>query len=364
MKQLGHEPPLYLSFVLSTLLLAGPGRDFYAKGFPALWRGRPDMNSLVATGTMSAYLYSVVATFLPHLLPAGAIHVYYEAACVIVTLILFGRLLEARAKGRTSEAIRALARLQPKTARILRGGETMEIAIDDVSVGDLVLVRPGEKIPTDGEVTQGSSYVDESMITGEPAPVAKAIGAQVTGATVNTTGAFTFRATRVGADTTLAGIVRMVEQAQGAKLPIQALVDRVTGVFVPVVLAIAGLTFVVWMILGPEPRLTYALVNAVAVLIIACPCAMGLATPAAIMTGTGRAAELGILFRKGEALQTLRDVTLIAFDKTGTLTRGKPELTDLVTTPSKFPRGGKRLRNLSRLGFLIRSRRPCMAEMA
>ena len=351
MNQVGHEPPLYLSFVLSTLLLAGPGRDFYAKGFPALWRGRPDMNSLVATGTMSAYLYSVVATFLPHLLPAGAIHVYYEAACVIVTLILFGRLLEARAKGRTSEAIRALARLQPKTARILRGGETMEIAIDDVSVGDLVLVRPGEKIPTDGEVTQGSSYVDESMITGEPAPVAKAIGAQVTGATVNTTGAFTFRATRVGADTTLAGIVRMVEQAQGAKLPIQALVDRVTGVFVPAVLAIAGLTFVVWMILGPEPRLTYALVNAVAVLIIACPCAMGLATPAAIMTGTGRAAELGILFRKGEALQTLRDVTLIAFDKTGTLTRGKPELTDLVTTPSKFPHGGKRLSNLSRPGF-------------
>ncbi len=351
MNQIGHEPPLYLSFVLSTLLLAGPGRDFYAKGFPALWRGRPDMNSLVATGTMSAYLYSVVATFLPRLRPAGAIHVYYEAACVIVTLILFGRLLEARAKGRTSEAIRALARLQPKTARILRGDETIEIAIDDVSVGDLVLVRPGEKIPTDGEVTQGSSYVDESMITGEPAPVAKTTGAQVTGATVNTTGAFTFRATRVGADTTLAGIVRMVEQAQGAKLPIQALVDRVTGVFVPVVLSIAGLTFAVWMILGPEPRLTYALVNAVAVLIIACPCAMGLATPAAIMTGTGRAAELGILFRKGEALQTLRDVTLIAFDKTGTLTRGKPELTDLVTTPSKFPRGGKRLSNLSRFGF-------------
>ena len=264
---------------------------------------------------------------------------------------MFGRLLEARAKGRTSEAIRALARLQPKTARILRGGETMEIAIDDVSVGDLVLVRPGEKIPTDGEVTQGSSYVDESMITGEPAPVAKTIGAQVTGTTVNTTGAFTFRATRVGADTTLAGIVRMVEQAQGAKLPIEALVDRVTGVFVPVVLAIAGLTFVVWMILGPEPRLTYALVNAVVVLIIACPCAMGLATPAAIMTGTGRAAELGILFRKGEALQALCDVTLIAFDKTGTLTRGKPELTDLVTIPSKFPRGGKRLSNLSRPGF-------------
>ena len=353
MSQLGHQAPLYLSFVLATLVLAGPGRDFYRKGFPALWRRRPDMNALVATGTMSAYLYSVVATFAPFLLPEGAIHVYYEPACVIVTLILFGRLLEARAKGRTSEAIRTLARLQPKTAHILRGAETIEIPIEDVSVGDLVLVRPGERIPTDGDVTQGSSYVDESMITGEPTPVAKTVGSQVTGATVNTTGAFTFRATRVGADTTLAGIIRMVEQAQGAKLPIQALVDRVTAVFVPIVLGIAALTFVIWMVIGPEPRLTYALVNAVAVLIIACPCAMGLATPAAIMTGTGRAAELGILFRKGEALQTLRDVTLIAFDKTGTLTRGKPELTDFVMIAPEFRHGARRFKSLSRLGFLF-----------
>jgi len=333
MAHISHQATLYVSFILSTLLLAGPGLPFYEKGFPALLRGQPDMNALVATGTMSAYLYSVVATFMPQLLPAGAVNVYYEAACVIVTLILFGRFLEARAKGRTSEAIRALARLQPKTAHIQRDGETIEIAIEEVRVGDLLLVRPGEKIPTDGVVTQGASYVDESMITGEPTPVAKAEGAQVTGATVNTTGAFTFRATRVGSDTTLAGIIRMVEQAQGAKLPIQALVDRVTGVFVPAVMAIAALTFVIWMAVGPEPRLTYALVNAVAVLIIACPCAMGLATPAAIMTGTGRAAELGVLFRKGEALQTLRDVTLIAFDKTGTLTRGRPGLTDLWLAP-------------------------------
>jgi heavy metal translocating P-type ATPase len=330
MQILGHQTPLYVSFLLATLVLAGPGRQFYVKGFPALLRGRPDMNALVATGTISAYLYSVLVTFAPSLLPRGAANVYYESACVIVTLILFGRFLEARAKGRTSEAIRALARLQPKTARVLRGGETVEVPIDDVVVGDLIAIRPGERIPTDGTVTQGSSYVDESMVTGEPTPVAKNVGSQVTGATVNTTGAFTFQATRVGADTVLAGIIRMVEQAQGAKLPIQALVDRVTGVFVPIVFAMAAATFVAWLAFAPQGDISYALVNAVAVLIIACPCAMGLATPAAIMTGTGRAAELGILFRKGEALQSLRDVTLIAFDKTGTLTRGRPELTDLA----------------------------------
>jgi len=333
MAHLGHQTVNGISLVLASMVLAGPGFVFYRRGIPALLRGQPDMNALVATGTLSAYLYSVVATVAPWLLPEGAVNVYFEAATVIVTLILFGRFLEARAKGRTSEAIRALAGLQPKTAHIERDGASVEIPIEEVRAGDIVLVRPGEKIPTDGVVTQGASYVDESMITGEPAPVAKGVGAPVTGATVNTTGAFSFRATRVGADTTLAGIIRMVEQAQGAKLPIQAMVDRVTAVFVPVVLAIAALTFAVWMVVGPEPRLTYALVNAVAVLIIARPCAMGLATPAAIMTGTGRAAELGVLFRKGEALQTLRDVTLIAFDKTGTLTFGKPRLTDLIPAP-------------------------------
>jgi Cu+-exporting ATPase len=333
MAAVGEEMLRQLSFLFATLVLFGPGLVFFQKGVPALLRGQPDMNALVAVGTLSAYLYSFVATFLPHLLPQGAVNVYYEAAVVIVTLILFGRFLEARAKGRTSEAIRALAKLQPKTARVERNGESVDVNIDDVRVGDIVLVRPGERIPTDGTVTAGASYVDESMVTGEPAPVSKAVGAAVTGATVNGSGAFSFRATRVGADTTLAGIIRMVEQAQGAKLPIQAMVDRVTAVFVPAVFAVAALTFLVWMLVGPEPRLTHALVNAVAVLIIACPCAMGLATPAAIMTGTGRAAELGVLFRKGEALQTLQEVTLIAFDKTGTLTFGKPRLTDLVPAP-------------------------------
>jgi P-type Cu+ transporter len=335
MATIGEETIRHLSFLLATLVLFGPGAVFFVKGVPALLRGQPDMNALVAVGTLSAYLYSFVATFMPQLLPHGADQVYYEAAVVIVTLILFGRYLEARAKGRTSEAIRALAKLAPKTARIERGGETVDVDIDEVHVGDIVLVRPGERIPTDGVVTAGASYVDESMVTGEPAPVAKAVGANVTGATVNGSGAFSFRATRVGADTTLAGIIRMVEQAQGAKLPIQAMVDRVTAVFVPAIFAIAALTFIVWMLVGPEPRLTYALVSAVAVLIIACPCAMGLATPAAIMTGTGRAAELGVLFRKGEALQTLQDVTLIAFDKTGTLTFGKPRLTDLAPSPGE-----------------------------
>jgi Cu+-exporting ATPase len=335
MNIIGEDLIRQLSFLLATLVLFGPGLVFFQKGVPALLRRQPDMNALVAVGTLSAYLYSVVATFLPQWLPAGAAHVYYEAAVVIVTLILFGRFLEARAKGRTSEAIRALARLQPKTARVERDGATVDVNIDDVHVGDIVLVRPGERIPTDGVVTSGSSYVDESMVTGEPAPVAKSAGAAVTGATVNGSGAFSFKATRVGADTTLAGIIRMVEQAQGAKLPIQAMVDQVTAVFVPAVFALAGLTFLIWMLVGPEPRLTYALVSAVAVLIIACPCAMGLATPAAIMTGTGRAAELGVLFRKGEALQTLQDVTLIAFDKTGTLTFGKPRLTDLLPAPGE-----------------------------
>jgi heavy metal translocating P-type ATPase len=331
MARLGHELPLYLSFAFTTMVLAGPGRPFYAKGFPALWRGHPDMNALVALGTSAAYLYSAIATFAPGALPSGAANVYYESACVIVTLILFGRTLEARAKGRTSEAIRALAQLQPKTARVQRDGEEVETQIDEVIVGDLVVIRPGERIPTDGVVVDGASHIDESMITGEPLPVAKRIGDEITGGTVNTTGAFTFRATRVGADTALAGIIRMVEQAQGAKLPIQALADRVTAVFVPAVLGIALLTLCAWLAFGPQRDVSFALVNAVAVLIIACPCAMGLATPAAIMTGTGRAAELGILFRKGEALQSLRDVTLICFDKTGTLTRGKPELTDLET---------------------------------
>jgi Cu+-exporting ATPase len=326
---LGQQTNWYLQFALTTLVLFGPGLRFFLKGVPALLRGAPDMNSLVAVGTAAAYGYSLVATFAADVLPAGTANVYFEAAAVIVTLILLGRMLEARAKGRTSQAIKRLVGLQAKTARVERNGTTLEIPLDQVATGDIVIVRPGEKIAVDGEVVSGASYVDESMITGEPVPVAKEAGAEVVGGTINKTGAFSFRVTQVGASTVLAQIIRLVEQAQGSKLPIQALVDKVTMWFVPAVMAAAALTFLVWLVFGPDPALTFALVNAVAVLIIACPCAMGLATPTSIMVGTGRAAELGVLFRKGEALQVLRDVTLVAVDKTGTLTKGRPELTDL-----------------------------------
>jgi len=333
MGTLGHRTSWHLQFALTTLVLFGPGLRFFRKGVPALLRRSPDMNTLVVLGTSAAYAYSVAATFLPGLLPAGMANVYYEAAAVIVTLILLGRFLEAKAKGRTSEAIKRLVGLQAKTARVVRNGQALEIPLDQVLAGDVVQVRPGEKIPVDGEVVEGSSFVDESMITGEPVPVQKGQGAEVVGGTINKTGTFTFRATRIGADTVLAQIIRMVEQAQGSKLPIQALVDRVTAWFVPAVMAAAALTFMVWLVFGPDPALTFALVNAVAVLIIACPCAMGLATPTSIMVGTGRAAELGVLFRQGEALQSLKEIGVVALDKTGTLTQGRPELTDFVTTP-------------------------------
>ncbi len=330
MSVLGQQTSWYIQFVLATLVLFGPGLRFFRKGVPALLRGAPDMNSLVSVGTAAAYGYSLVATFLPGVLPQGSANVYFEASTVIVTLILLGRTLEARAKGRTSQAIKRLVGLQPKTARVERNGETVDIPLDQVTVGDVVLVRPGEKIPVDGLVVEGASYVDESMITGEPVPVSKGEGAAVVGGTINKTGGFSFRVTKVGANTVLAQIIHLVQEAQGSKLPIQTLVDKVTMWFVPAVMAAATLTFLIWLVFGPSPALTFALVNAVAVLIIACPCAMGLATPTSIMVGTGRAAEFGILFRKGEALQALRDVSVIALDKTGTLTKGHPELTDLV----------------------------------
>ncbi|MCE8003634.1 heavy metal translocating P-type ATPase [Billgrantia ethanolica] len=329
---LGHQTSAYIQMVLTTLVLFGPGLRFFRIGFPALLHGRPDMNSLVALGTSAAWSYSLVAMFAPGLLPAGTANLYFEAAAVIASLILLGRYLEARSKGRTSEAIKRLMGLQAKTARVLRDGEVVEIPLDQVQQNDIVQVRPGEKIAVDGEVVEGASYVDESMITGEPVPVEKTPGAQVVGGTINKTGAFSFRATNVGADTVLAQIIRMVESAQGAKLPIQALVDKVTAWFVPIVIAIALLTCIAWLTLGPGPAISFALVNAVAVLIIACPCAMGLATPTSIMVGTGRAAEIGVLFRKGEALQTLRHAKVVALDKTGTLTKGRPELTDLMVT--------------------------------
>ena len=309
---LGLQTGWYIQFALTTVALFGPGLRFYKKGIPALARLGPDMNSLVSLGTLSAYGYSLVATFAPALLPAGTVNVYYEPAAVIVTLILLGRYLEHGARGRTSQAIETLLGLQAKTARVVRDGAHVELPLDQVVGGDEIVVRPGERIPVDAKVLEGSSFVDESMITGEPVPVSKGPGDEVVGATVNTTGSLTLRATRVGSDAVLAQIVRMVEDAQGAKLPIQALADKITMWFVPAVMAIAALTFVAWWVLGPEPALTFALVNAVAVLIIACPCAMGLATPTSIMVGTGRGAELGVLFRRGDALQSLSEAKVIA----------------------------------------------------
>ena len=328
---IGTQNSWLLQFVLTTLVLLFPGREFYTKGIPVLLRGAPDMNSLVAVGTMAAYLFSIVATFFPDLLPQSSRNVYYEAAAVIVALILLGRLLEARAKGRTSEAIQRLLSLQPPTARVRRNGEEVDVPLESLQTGERVLVRPGERIPVDGQVLSGQSYVDESMVTGESVPVSKAQGDKLIGGTVNQKGSLEFEATAVGQDTVLAHIVSMVEQAQGSKLPIQAIVDKITLWFVPAVMGMAVLTAIVWLIFGPAPALSFALVNAVAVLIIACPCAMGLATPTSIMVGTGRAAQAGVLFRKGDSLQALRDVKVVAVDKTGTLTKGAPELTDFVS---------------------------------
>jgi Cu+-exporting ATPase len=330
MEVVSMQTVFLVSFILATVVQFGPGLRFYTKGWPGLRHGSPDMNTLVMIGTTAAYGYSVVATFFPQLLPASAVHVYYEASAAIITLILLGKYLEALAKGRSSEAIRKLLSLQAKTARVVRGDQEMEIPIEEVTPGDVVLVRPGEKIPVDGQVRDGASFVDESMITGEPVPVRKSAGDEVVGGTINKTGSFRFAATKVGADTVLSQIIKMVEDAQGSKVPIQALVDKVVNYFVPVVLGIAVVTFAVWFFFGPQPALTFALVNTVAVLIIACPCAMGLATPTSIMVGSGKAAEMGVLFRKGEALQTLQESQVIALDKTGTLTKGRPELTDFI----------------------------------
>ena len=322
----------YVFFLLATTVQFGPGWRFYRTGWAALRRASPDMNTLVMLGTSAAYGYSVVATFMPGLLPAGSLHVYYEASAVIITLVLAGKFMETLAKGRTSEAIRKLISLQPKTARVLRAGQEVEVPLAEVRVGDVIRVRPGERVPVDGEVIEGTSYIDESMITGEPLPVEKAAGAEVIGGTVNSAGTFLFEVIRVEEDSVLAQIIRTVEQAQATKPQIQALVDKVVAVFVPVVLVLAALTFGAWFLFGPQPALTAALVAAVSVLIIACPCAMGLATPTSIMVGTGKAAEMGVLFRKGEALQTLQEAEVVALDKTGTLTEGRPTLTDLVTS--------------------------------
>ncbi len=321
-----------IQFVLTSLVLIFPGRRFFAIGIPALMRRAPEMNSLVALGSLAAWGYSTLVVFAGGLLPENSRHLYFEAAAVIVTLILLGRFLEARAKGRTGAAVQHLMGLQVKTARRLNAdGSTDDINVDQLRSGDTLIIRPGERIPADGEVSDGESSVDESMLTGEPVPVTKTAGMEVTGGTVNGQGALTVKVTHTGKETRLAQIINMVEQAQAAKLPIQSAVDKVTAVFVPAVMAAAALTFIIWLISGPQPALSFALINAVAVLIIACPCAMGLATPTSIMVGTGRGAELGILFHKGQALQTLNNSKVIAFDKTGTLTLGKPVVTDIVT---------------------------------
>ncbi|MHC4837318.1 MAG: heavy metal translocating P-type ATPase [Planctomycetota bacterium] len=327
---LGMRNAWLVQMALTTAVLALPGRVFFIKGVPSMLRGAPDMNALVALGTAAAYGFSVVATLAPGLLPEGTVHVYFEAAAVIVTLILLGRFLEAKAKGRTSQAIRRLVEIQPTTALLREGDRIREVPVEEVETGATVLVRPGDRIPIDGKVVEGGSFVDESMVTGEPIPVRKGEGDPVIGGTVNQEGSLTLEATAVGTETVLAQIIRMVQDAQGAKLPIQALVDRVTMRFVPGVVLLAATTFLAWLFLGPTPSLTYALVNAVAVLIVACPCAMGLATPTSIMVGTGRGAEMGVLFRKGEALQSLQETRVVAFDKTGTLTEGRPALTDLL----------------------------------
>ena len=328
---LGLQTSWWIQLVLTTVVLAVPGARFYKLGIPALVRGAPDMNSLVALGATAAWGYSVVATVFPSCLPRESVNVYFEASAVIVTLILAGRFMEARAKSHTSDAIQRLMSLQSKTARVVRDGEVSEVDIAELGEGDEIEVRPGERIALDGEVSSGDSYVNEAMITGEPEPVHKEKGDKVVGGTLNEKGTLRFKVTATGEGTVLAQIIRMVEQAQGSKLPIQDTVNRITLWFVPAVMLVALLTFVVWYFAASESALTFALVNAVAVLIIACPCAMGLATPTSIMVGTGRGAEMGVLFRQGSALQALQQSKGVIFDKTGTLTEGKPTITDWIT---------------------------------
>ena len=325
-----HNP--WLQLVLSTPVLFWAGREFFVNAWKALKRQTATMDTLVSLGTGSAYFYSIVATVIPSFFIAQGLNadVYYEAANVIITLILLGRLLEMRARGQTSDAIRKLIGLQARDARIVRDGQELEVPIQEVQIGDIVMVRPGEKIPVDGEVVEGTSTIDESMVTGESMPTKKQLGEEVIGATINKTGSFRFRATRVGKDTVLAQIVQLVQQAQGSKAPIQRLADQVTGWFVPVVIAIAITTFVIWFnLMG---NVTLALITTVGVLIIACPCALGLATPTSVMVGTGKGAENGILIKGAESLELAHQIETIVLDKTGTITEGKPTVTDFIST--------------------------------
>src|SRR5436309_789070 len=325
--------------VLTLPVVAWSGQQFYRGTWSGFRHRTADMNTLIGVGTGAAYLYSLVATFAPDVFAGAGLpaDVYYEAVCGIIALILLGRLLEARARGRTSAAIRQLAGLRAKAAHVVREGKEADISVEAVVPGDLVIVKPGEKIPVDGVVTEGASAVDESMLTGEPLPVPKKIGDEVIGATVNTTGSVTFRALRVGKDSALGQIVQLVEDAQSSKAPIQRLADQVAGVFVPIVIALAITAFVAWFDFGPEPAILFSTIALVTVLIIACPCALGLATPTAILVGTGKAAEHGILVRSGEGLERLSRVRSVLLDKTGTITEGKPTVTHIVT--AKRPDG-------------------------
>jgi Cu+-exporting ATPase len=320
----------WLLLALTTPVQVWVGWEFHRGLVRDLRHRTASMSTLVSLGTSAAYVFSVAVTLWPHTFMALGAMTYYDVSAVVITLVVLGRWLESQARGRTSEAIRRLVSLAPRTARVLRDGRDVDVPTAEVVVGDLVRIRPGERVPVDGEVLDGTSTVDESMLTGESLPVVKAPAAQVFGGTVNGTGSFVFRATRVGAETTLARIVRLVAEAQGSRAPIQRLADRVAAVFVPVVLVLAALTFVGWWLVGPPPALLYALTAAVAVLVIACPCAMGLATPTAIMVGTGRGAEHGVLVRSAAALELLHRVDTVVFDKTGTLTVGRPVVTDVL----------------------------------
>lgn len=311
-------------------VLAWPGASFYRGAWAAFRHHTADMNTLVATGVSAAWVYSVVATLVPNVFPEGFAEVFYDAAAVVTTLVLLGSALEVRARARTTEALKSLIGLQAKTARVLRDGEEADISVEEVVVGDLVLVRPGEKIPVDGEVVQGASSVDEAMVTGEPIPVLKSVGDEVIGATLNKTGSFHFRATKVGADTMMSQIVRMVREAQGSKAPIQRLVDTVAGYFVPAVLLIAIFASLLWFNIGPDPSARYALIVGVTVLVIACPCALGLATPTSLMVAVGKGAQHGILVKSGDALEAAQRLDVVVLDKTGTVTHGAPVLTDVI----------------------------------